>query len=284
MAASKFVFKRAVLGVFHSVEPPAVRVAGELAERLDLQIVGLFALDRAIQTLAGYSKAREFLPSKREWRFLDPDIVAREQMLAAEAARRAFKRLVQSHRVPSSFEIVTAAAGQIFETVEASDILVLPLPRRASAAALYSLTVFVESAVRSAASVLFVPQTAQARKGPIVVIARSPDDPSIAVAIRVAAAAQEKVILVTGFDEALEAPLKDETGAVIEQIRGSEKALYDVQYVSELLGNRTESLIILMRSDGAAIPGDYCADLAERRKAPVLLLEPMNSDVRIRQV
>lgn len=276
MTASKFSFKRAVLGVFHSIEPPAVRAAGELAERLDLQVVGLFALDQAIQTLAGYSKAREFLPSKREWRFLDPEIVAREQMLAAEAAKRAFTRLVQSLRVPSSFEIVTAAAEQIFESAEASDILVLPLPRRASAAALYSLTIFVESAVRSAASVLFVPRTAQVRKGPIVVIARSPDDPSIAVAIRVAAAAQEKVILLTGFDEAPEAPLKDETGALIEQIRGSEKALTDVHYVSELLGNRSESLIILMRTDGAPTQGDFCADLAERRKAPVLLLEPFS--------
>ncbi len=189
MAAPEF--KRAVLGLnLHTLDPDVIDFTAGLAERLGLSLVGLLALDNSLPELAAYPGLREFLPAVGEWRAIDPDRIAQEQMLAAQNAERLFTKLVETLSVPSTFEIVSGGAAQPLASMSGSDIVVVAEPRRASASVTHSYSLFLDAAVRSPASVLLIPRSVQRRKGPVVVIAARPNDPSIGVASAIAAAIQ----------------------------------------------------------------------------------------------
>ena len=164
--AARTEFKRAVLGLhLHTLDPDVIDVAAGLAERLGLNLVGVLSLDNSLPELAGYPGVHEFLPAAREWRPIDPDRIAREQMLAAQNAQRLFTKLVETLRVPSTFAIVSGAAAQSFASMCASDIVVVAEPRRASASVTHSHSLFLDAAVRSPASVLLIPRSVQRLKG-----------------------------------------------------------------------------------------------------------------------
>lgn len=270
-------FKRAVLGLhLHTLDPDVIDVAAGLAELLGLNLVGLLALDDTLQELASYPSAREFLPAAREWRPIDPDRIVREQALAAQGAQRLFTQLAQTLRVPSTFEIVPGGATQTFASACATDILVVAEPRRASASVTHSFTLILDAAVRSTASVLFIPRSVQRRKGPIVVVAGAPDDPSIEVASAIAAAAHEELILMEAYEgPALTPGTTPIEGATtpMQRIHGDSRLLSDMRHLSTLLENCNESLIVVTR-EGVAGADNIGMVIAELRRVPVLILEP----------
>jgi len=276
--AARTEFKRAVLGLhLHTLDPDVIDVAAGLAERLGLNLVGLLSLDNSLPELAGYPGMREFLPAAREWRPIDPDRIAREQMLAAQNAQRLFTKLVETLRVPSTFAIVSGAAAQSFASMCASDIVVVAEPRRASASVTHSHSLFLDAAVRSPASVLLIPRSVQRRKGPIVAIATMPNDPAIEVASSIAAAAQEELILIEAFEPAaLTGPATPVESAITPtlRIRGDGRSLSDMRHLSARLGSCNESLIVVTRTDLAAAAGNLGMLIAKARCVPVLVLEP----------
>lgn len=237
-------FARALLALDpDATHREAIAIATELAELLKLDLVGLFALDDTLRALAGYPGVRELLPGSSAWRPVDRERIVHEQMLAAESARRLLNELAGTAGVPTTFEIVSGPLSKAIASLSrASDILVVAEPRRASASMTRSFALLVDAAIRSTASVLFIPRAARRRKGPVVSFACTPDDPGLAVASAIAAAAREELIL-----------------------------LQAAQRISSLL--RTESLIVLTRPGLAETAGAAFA-LAEERSVPVLLLAP----------
>ncbi len=281
--AARPTFKRAVLGLnLHTLEPDVIDLAAGLAERLGLTLVGLLTLDNSLPELAAYPCVREFLPVAGEWRAINPDRLAKEQELAAQNAQRLFAKLVEALRVPSAFEIVSCAAAQTLASMNASDIVVVAEPRRASASITHSYSLFLEAAVRSPASVLIIPRSVQRRKGPIVVIATRPNDPAIDVANAIAATAQEELILVEAFEPPAfagsgGAPI--ERGMPTKRISGDGRLLSDMRHLSARLGSCTESLIVMTRTDLAVVSDDPGMLLAKSRCVPVLVLEPTPPEI-----
>lgn len=237
-------FERALLALdLDAPHRDVVELAARMAKLLKLNLVGLFALDDTLRALAGYPSARELVPAGHAWRQIDLDRIVHEQMLAADSARRLLSQLAGAVGVPSAFETVPGPLSKVLASMSCpSDILVVAEPRRASANVTRSFSLAVDAAIRSAASVLFVPRTAQLRRGPIIGITGSPDDPGVTIASAIAAAAREELVLI-------------ETS----------------QRIGPLL--RNESLIVLTRG-GVAGADDVGLSLAEQRRVPVLILEP----------
>ena len=238
----KAEFARALLALdLDAPHRDAIAFATEIAEQLKLSLVGLFALDDTVRELAGYPGARELLPGSSAWRQIDLERIVHEQMLAAESARRLLSELAGTAGVPSTFEIVSGPLSKALASISrASDILVVAEPHRASASMTRSFGLLVDAAIRSTASVLFIPRAARWRKGPVVSLVGAPDDPGIAVASAIAAAARTELILLDA-----------------------------TQSMSTLL--RAESLIVLTRR-GMGEAADAALALAEARSVPVLLL------------
>ena len=109
-------------------------------------------------------------------------------------------------------------------------------------------------------------------------IGRSPADPSIDIACSIASAAHEEVILVEGYERVSEGSSKAPHPLMrVHRLHGGQRALSDARYLSLVLGSCDESLIVLTRGDRTSVPSEFCADLSESRKVPVLLLEPVHS-------
>lgn len=262
-------FKRAVLGLsLHTLDPDVIDFTAGLAERLGLSLVGLLALDNSLPELAAYPGLREFLPSAGQWRAIDRERIAQEQMLAAQNAERLFAKVVETLSVPSTFEIVSGGAAQPLASMSASDIVVVAEPRRASASVTHSYSLFLDAAVRSPASVLLIPRSVQRRKGPIVVIATTPDDPAIDVASAIAIAAHEDLILVEAFETGHGTP-SESVAIPTQTIGGDGRLLSDIRHLSARLGSCNESLVVVTH------PTDNFGMLvAKARGVPVLMLEP----------
>jgi hypothetical protein len=249
-------FKRALLGLhLDAPDQKAIDVAFEMAGRLGLELVGVFAKDDTPRELAGYPGAREFVPAGRTWRPIDPDRMIHEQMLAAQAAQRAFRALASATGIPSTFEIVTGPPTQAFVSMScASDILVVAEPTQASSLVTRSFSLFFDAAMRSPASVLLVPRSVRRRRGPIVMLGGAPDDPDIAVASAIAAAAHEELVVMDAH-----------RGESIGSLTGR---------LSTRLGSRSESLIVMTREGSAGEADNLGVALAEAHRVPVLILEP----------
>lgn len=272
-------FKRALLALdVDALDPDAIDAAARLAELLELDLVGLFALDDTLRELAGYPSAREFVPVGRTWRQIDLERIGHEQQLAAQTAQRMFNELASAMRVPSTFEVVPGPATRILASMSRpSDILVVAEPRRASACVTRSFALLFDVAIRSTASVLVVPRSVRRRRGPIVGIAGAPDDPGMQVASAIAAAAHEELIVI-------DAHQASQTGsgpaAIIETARPSRSIheggglLTDMRNLAALLENRDESLIVLTREGFPTATDNIGMLIAESRRVPVLILEP----------
>ena len=175
-------------------------------------------------------------------------------MLAAQSAQRLFSQLAGAVSVPSTFEIVSGPLSKALASMSRpSDILVVAEPRRASASMTRSFALLVDAAIRSAASVLYVPRSARRRRGPIIGITGAPDDPCVALASTIATAAHEELILIDKSQQ-------------IDSLLG-------MGTVSTLFENRNESLIVITRG-GLAGADDIGLAIAEQRHVPILILEP----------
>jgi len=250
----------------------AIEVATRFAELLNLNLVGLFALDNALQQLAAYPSAREFVSAGSTWRPIDLDRLVHEQMLAAKAATRVFRELTRAIGVPTTFEIVTGPSLQAFvSTSRALDILVVAEPTRASAAATRAFSLVFDAAMHSPASVLLVPRSVRRRTGPIVAIAGAPDDPGMAVASAIAAAAHEELVMIEAYQAEASTAGSVLQGVSTRRISAGRRALTNAQLAAWFL-NGNESLVVITR-EGIAAADDIGLALAEQRRVPVLILD-----------
>lgn len=179
-------YSRIILGL----EPgPAgqetLRFAAAFAGALKLDLVGLFAQDPGVTRLAGFAQLREYLPLQRRWRTLSGGELARDLELASARVRRSFESEAAAVAVRCRFEV---AHGPTHEAVSMAcgpeDIVLVRASTPASA--------------RADAAALFVPETLVRRSGPVLALARSADDPVIAVAASVARALGEAVEVAVG--------------------------------------------------------------------------------------
>ncbi|HML13525.1 MAG TPA: hypothetical protein VK456_09485 [Xanthobacteraceae bacterium] len=269
-------FKRIVLGFSHgSIDRGAVDLAAELADKLAIDLFGLFLADENVRSLAALPFARELRVLGAGWQPIDVDRLEHELDVAARSAQRLFEQAARSLRVASSFEIAAGPVGRTLESLSrAGDIVLLAEPKSAAERMAHPFVSLLDAALRSAASVLLVPSRMAHPAGSIVAIAMRPDDRSIDAAFVMSAVIGADVALVQAYKEQGHAPVASFPGAEVVRLAG--EALTDAGYLTATLGRLHERLLVMTREGFEKVGPSLIASL---RRAPMLVLGPPQNAV-----
>lgn len=202
MASSDPGIKRIVLDQRWSLHDPAtIRFAAELAELLHVGLLGR-VVDPGALNLAGLSCVREFRLLERQWVAFDDRDAMHASELAISAVRRTFTETVRTTSVSWSFQVVDRrpVAKEVKEAKEAEepdsrdstggDIIVVRHGPQSS----QPIALMLDEAFRTARGVLIVPPQIQRRRGRVVALSNSADDPVVSVAEGVAQALGEPML------------------------------------------------------------------------------------------
>jgi hypothetical protein len=263
-------FKRIVLGVNHGApDDNILRTVAELAEVMNMPLLGLYAEDPGLIDVAGLPFVREFQPLGGGWRSLDVDRLSREVELAAGRLEQRFSRSVKDLSIETSFRVIKSSTSNMIATIsEAGDIVVVAEPANPADRATHQSAVLIEAALRSDAAVLLVPHRIARRGGPIVAIATEPDDAAVRAAAGIAVAIGEKLVLV---ESNRAADQQFAPGLEVEHLTPKIARLTDAAGICSALAHVAERLVVMTRGvfDDAA-PGI----VASMRHIPVLIVEP----------
>jgi len=263
-------FKRFVVGMNHGApDDKILRTIAELAEIMNMPLLGLYAEDPGLIDVAGLPFARELRPLGGGWRSLDVDRLSREVELAAGRLEQRFSRTVKGLSIDTSFRVIKSSTSNMIAAIsEAGDIVVVTEPANPADRATHQSAVLVEAAFRSDAAVLLVPHRIARRGGPIVAIATEPDDPAIGAAAGIAAAIGEKLVLV-GSDRATGE--QSAPGIEVEHLTPKIARLTDAPGICSALAHVAERLVVMTRG---AFDDATPAMVASMRHIPVLVVEP----------
>lgn len=280
MPAERLSFKRMVLGLQpNAAADQSMRIAAELAELLQLELLGLFLDDGNLRNLAHFPFAREFRGPGTGWQPIDIERVSRDLDVAAANLKRIFDQVTQEVET-ARFEV---ARGSLAETVaaiaRAGDIFVVVEPLNPAERATSQFPWLMEAVFRSAATVLLVPSRIRRGQGPIVAIAGEPDDASIHSAALLAIAAREELVIIDAdHRQASDAgKLAAATGLRVKQIAAARGAFPDPVACTQAFRHLQERLIVMSR--GVFDP-TVASTIATVRQVPVLVVEPHQAEGR----
>ena len=206
MNGRRTAFRRMVVGLPQSTASnAAVEAAADLAEFLQIELHATFVADPTLLELAGSQSVRELRTLGQGWQSIDLAQITRDIDHAAISARRGFTESVKSRAIKTSFVVVTDAEA-IAALVHADDIVAIIEPRHPAETITRQFTGLVDAALNSAAAVLTIPRRIVRTTGPILAVAAAAEDPSIGVALRIAAASKERLIVMTSARRTLVAP------------------------------------------------------------------------------
>lgn len=275
-------FKRLVLGLQGSAPNRTMRLAVELAELLDLELLGLFLEETGLRDLASLPFAREFRPLGGGWRPINPERLSHDLELAARSAERMFteavKRIAANKR---QFEVIRAPTVEAIASVSrSSDIVLIVEPVSAAERASQQFTWLIEAAFRSAAAVMLAPTPLARGSGPIVAIAGSSDDPSIPVAATIATAAKEGVVILHAYEGAADEPglrkLGAETGPTVIHIVADKTSLLEARELAPTFRQLRERLVVMTRG---VFGHELALSIAALRRVPVLVIAPPEANL-----
>jgi hypothetical protein len=189
-------FKRMVVGLPQGMgNQAAVQAAIDLAERLQIELLGAFIGDTTLLALAGFPAMRELRALDQQWQPFDVERVARELECAAAMARRRFDENARLRTIKTAFDVLQGVDA-IMSLVEAGDILAVIEPSRPGETMTRQFAALLDAAFATAGSILAVPRRIARRRGPIMAVAGGASDPSIHIGLDIAAALRERLIVV----------------------------------------------------------------------------------------
>jgi hypothetical protein len=196
MTTAPLGFKRVVLGLHPNAPNRTANLAAEFAALFDLELLGLFIEDVGLRNFAAMPFAREISALGGGWRAIEPARAGRELDFAANDAERRFTVAARG-LARRQFEIVRAAAGKALAAkLRGGDVVTIGAPATSAERAVEPFASLIETAFRCAAAVMLAPPRLARSAGPIVAVAATPNDPSVAAAAAIAEAVGEKLIVV----------------------------------------------------------------------------------------
>ena len=272
-------FRRLVLGLRPSAPGSTMRLAVELADMLQLELLGLFLEDPGLRHLAGMPFAREFRPLGGGWRPLDLEEMSRELEDAARHAERAFADAAKHLATHCRFEVMRASIAESIASISRSgDIVMIIEPPSAAERATQQFAFLLEAAFRSPAAVLLVPSRIARSAGAIVVIARALDDPGIRAAAAIARAARETLVVVDiGPQPMDDAALRRDLAAMaLPDIRHFRAAPdeHGLAPLASVLRPVQERLVVVTRE---TVDDATASAITTLRHVPVLVIEAAQS-------
>lgn len=266
-------FRQMVLGLPQSPRDyAAVMVAATLGKLLHMDLVAAFIEDATVIDAAALPGAREFRSLERTWRPMVGSELAREVEHMAHTARRLFDDAVQARGLGMSARFARGSSAELVSSLAmADDIIVVVEPYNPAERVTHQFTRLVETAFGAAAAVLFVPSAIVRTTGPIVALCPGGDDASLPAALTIAAAARERLIILsaaadrTSFDRWRERAAS--AGVKCEILAVADRAT-DVAGLVRTLGPYVERLVVVSRD---ALGGSAAAEFAKRCGIPVLV-------------
>ncbi len=269
-------FKRVLLGFQPGSLGRTINFAVELANLLDLELLGFFLDDRNLRDLASTPFARELRPLGGGWHPLDLERMSRDLEIAARATERIFITTAARLAARYQFEVIHAPMAEAVACVSRTgDIVMIVEPLSPAERATQQFAWLIEAAFRSAAAVMFVPMSIVRTSGPIVAIAAAPDDPSVQAAAGIAIAAKEALIIVHAYDEgaADDSSIRKQSpdpALTIEHIAGSKSLLSGPAAFSRAFHELRERLLVMTRD---VFEPEAASMIAWMRHVPVLIIE-----------
>lgn len=266
-------FKRMVVGLPQGLaNQAAVAAAADLAEFLNIELLATFIADATLPALAELAGARELRALEQEWQAIDPTQIARDIDRAVDVARRHFAESVRTRAIKTSFDVLTGAEA-IASLIRANDIVAVIEPAHPGERITRQFTLLLEAAFETAGAVFVVPRRIVRTSGPIVTVAADFDDPGVGVALEIAAAFKERLIIVTAAGTRLPPKIfadAERLGVQIEHVTGS-GLLVDALSTTLATARLRERLRVLTRS----VLGDDAARLfSSLQGIPLLVIEP----------
>jgi hypothetical protein len=277
MSTEPHSFRRLVLGLQPRAPDHAMRLGVELAELLNLELLGVFLEDTSLQSLAHLPFAREFRPLGGGWQPIDIEQLSRELEAAARNAEEILAETAK--RLRWRFEVARGPmAATIAAISQSSDIVVIGEPLSTAERVTQQFSWLIEAAFKSAAAVMVVPPRITRTQGPVAVLAATPDDPSIAVAANIALAANEELVIVdlceSPIGEAQIKALAAAGGLTVKHIVAGKAGGANAAALAQVLRPLRERLVVMTRRTS---DGESASIIAAERKVPVLVVEPATS-------
>lgn len=220
-------FKRMVVGLPQGMGTlSAVQAAADLAEFLQLELFAAFIADSALLDLAEFPAMRELRLLDQQWRPLDVARVARDLEEAANLARRRFDEIVGGRAIKTAFDVLYGAELMV-SRIEAGDIVTIIEPSHPGESITRQFTALFDAAFETAAAILVVPRRIVRTSGPIMALAGGPEDASIRIALEIAAALKERLIVVAPPGMTLPPEIAadaQQLGVPVEQLAGDANA------------------------------------------------------------
>jgi hypothetical protein len=189
--------RRVVVAFTHgAAAPSALRAAAHFARLLDAELHGLLLEDEGLFAAAALSFTRH-LDAALRWEPLSHRGLAEQYAAAAALLRRDVLRAAGAAGVVGRFAVARGepAATLASSAASADWLAVLEAPGSPSAHLAGAWAERAQRAGREPAT-LHLPREAPARSGAVVAVVGSPDDPALALARRIAAAAGERLMVV----------------------------------------------------------------------------------------
>ena len=276
MSERSIAFKRMVLRLPQSPgDYAAVTVTAKLAELLRIDLVAALVEDATLIDIAGMPGVRELRPLEGGWRPMVAEELAREIEHMAGTARRLFAEALRTCSIEANLSVARGSPADVITSLAmAEDIIVIVEPRNPAERITQQFTQLVDAAFRAAAAVMIVPGAIARTTGPIVAIASAPGESSVKAALGIAAAAKERLVVVSlSGDTTAFAELAEQAHAI--GVRCETVALTprpaSASALAMGLAVLNERLIVMNRG---TFDDALAGTTASLRRIPVLVTEP----------
>ena len=214
-------FERMVIGLPQgTASQSGIRTAADLAEFLNIELLGTFIADENLRSLFGLP-GRELRMLDLQWQPIDPARISRDLQEVTDFVRNRFIENVGSRTVKTSFDTI-AGAHILGSLIRTGDIVAIVEPTHPGDRITQQFVDLLDAAFATAAAVLVVPRRVLRTSGPITAVATSNDDPSIRAALEISAALKERLIILSQSDTPTPAEILTdarELGVPVEQVR-----------------------------------------------------------------
>lgn len=266
-------FKRVVVGLPQSMaDQAAVKVAADFAEFLNIELLATFIVDASLHALAGFPAARELRILELSWQAIDAAQISRDIDRATGLARQRFTEAVATRAIKTGFDIVTGAQAMV-SRIRADDIVAIVEPSHPGERITRQFTGLLDAALESAAAVLILPRRIARMAGPVMAIAAGPDDATISVALELAAALKEDLIVVTKFGVFLPSETVSAANALgvrVEQVIVSHLFAHETAWLTSASSGK-ERLRVITRD---RVPRDAAQLFTMLQGVPLLVIAP----------
>ena len=254
-----------------------MRLAVDLADLLELELLGLFLEETGLRDLASIPFAREFRPLGGGWHPIDLDRLSHDMEISARSRERMFAEAAKRLAARSRFAVVRGSTAETIASIsQTTDIVMIAEPVSPAERVTQQFSWLIEAAFHSAGAVMIVPSRVARTRGPVAAIAAAPDDPCIATAAAIAMAANEELVVVAAYESTSDdlpiCKLAAGAALTIKHIAVGKIQPSDPAAFSRALNELKERLVVMTRD---VHKHDVALGMASARHVPILVIEPL---------